>query len=183
MKTPVQVPIERLRARLNYCPETGLLTWKARAYDPGQPTRAISTWNARYAGRPALHATDNVGYRRGSFEGQMLLAHRVSWALHHGRWPVDLLDHIDGNPSNNRMANLREVDATGNQQNMRRRQSSRTGVTGVNHHAASGQFIAQINVRGQYFYLGLHPTIEAAAAARKAAEREHGFHPNHGRAA
>jgi hypothetical protein len=183
VKTPVAISIERLRARLSYCAETGALTWKERVSEPGVRTRNVNAWNTRYAGKPAFGYVDAAGYGRGSFEGQMLLAHRVLWALHHGRWPSEFLDHINGDPADNRLVNLREVDATGNQQNLRLRRSSQTGVTGVSRHSGCDKFVAQINERGRHHYLGIYPTIAAAAAARKEAEREYGFHPNHGRAA
>jgi hypothetical protein len=173
-----------LRERLVYCPETGTLTWNAKDVPASGLARRITTaWNSRYAGKAAFTFADGNGYRRGQVGGALLLAHRVAWAIVHGAWPAALLDHSDGDPSNNRLANLREVDHIGNARNTALRRTSSTGEIGVSFSRAAGRYWAQIGVGGSVLYLGLHDTIEEAAAARRAAEREHGFHPNHGRAA
>lgn len=46
-------------------------------------------------------------------------AHRVVWALHYGKFPDGVIDHIDGDPSNNRLDNLRSVDQSENNINRR----------------------------------------------------------------
>jgi hypothetical protein len=47
------------------------------------------------------------------------LAHRVVWALHYDKFPDGVIDHIDGDPSNNRLDNLRSVDQSENNINRR----------------------------------------------------------------
>jgi hypothetical protein len=175
-----RISIEGLRRRINYDPASGSLTWLPLVV-PAVNSRAVSTWNARYAGTPALACRDKLGYRRGSIGGDMLLAHRAAWAIHHGRWPTHFLDHINGNPSDNRLVNLREVDALGNSRNVRLRHNSTTGVVGVSIHSQTGQYWAQIGVGGEVLYLGVYDDLPSAAAARRNAERKYGFHPNHGR--
>ena len=57
------------------------------------------------------------GYRKLKFRGKQYLVHRIAWLLQHGSWPVGDIDHIDGNPSNNKLENLRDVPHSVNLQN------------------------------------------------------------------
>lgn len=57
--------------------------------------------------------------------------HRIIWALHHPIGDSKLIDHIDGNPHNNKISNLREVDFALNARNMKKSRSNKSGVTGV----------------------------------------------------
>lgn len=177
------IPTDHLRARIGYNPDTGMLTWRIREVTPSENSRIINSWNTRYAGKPALQYSDHLGYRRGSLEGVMLLAHRTAWAIYFGRWPVELIDHINGDPSDNRIANLREVSPRGNCQNQCVRAKSSTGIIGVGRHSTSNKFVAQIGNNGSVEYLGIYANIDDAITARRIAERKYGFHPNHGRVA
>ena len=47
-----------------------------------------------------------------------LLMHRVIWAWHNGCFPTMEIDHIDLDPTNNRIENLREVTQSENMRNM-----------------------------------------------------------------
>lgn len=58
--------------------------------------------------------------------------HRVIWELHHGKIkPEDVVDHIDGNPENNVIENLRLVTKEINARNLKGRKGTVTGITGV----------------------------------------------------
>jgi hypothetical protein len=59
-------------------------------------------------------------------DGKKHLVHRVIWYLHHGSVP-DFLDHIDGNPLNNRIENLRPATKAQNAMNRRIRSDNSTG--------------------------------------------------------
>src|SRR5579872_763292 len=41
-------------------------------------------------------------------------AHNLAWLYVHGEWPRGELDHIDGDPHNNRLTNLREASHSQN---------------------------------------------------------------------
>lgn len=96
-----------------------------------------------------------------------------------GYWPELQIDHINGDVTDNRISNLREVSASVNGQNCKRRHDNTTGVTGVSR--TKNSFRAEICVAGKRHRLGQFRSIEQAIAARKLAEREMGFHENHGR--
>lgn len=90
-------------------------------YDNGQlfwrkckPGRQIS--------KPAGHA-DRHGYRRIMLDYKMYLAHRIIWLLHYKEWPKGFIDHIDGNPRNNKLENLRDVSHSENMFNNRQRRA------------------------------------------------------------
>src|SRR3546814_1788886 len=75
------------------------------------------SFNNKHAGKPALVAPSRAGHLCGHVKGIPLLAHRVAWAIHYGEWPNGQIDHINGDPSDNRIANLRDVSALENARN------------------------------------------------------------------
>jgi hypothetical protein len=122
------------------------------------------------------------GYRTGNIlGGPTVRAHRVAFVYMYGYEPAQV-DHINGDRSDNRLCNLREVTCSDNRRNSARPCNNTSGVIGVSR-APSGNWIAYIKVGGVMHNLGTHPTLEDAASARKAAEASLGFHPNHGREA
>ncbi|MBL9070421.1 MAG: HNH endonuclease [Sphingopyxis sp.] len=179
------VPIGLLRELIAYDPATGVLVWLPRRLEhfASDRVRACGRWNARYANKPALTAVEQSGYLHGDMMGKRYKAHRVAWALHHGEWPSLQIDHINGDPADNRIENLRSVTAQINMQNQRLSSASTSGVTGVSWASHRNKWSAQIKVNGVKHHLGLFDSIGDAAAARKAADRRFGFHSNHGRAA
>lgn len=109
---------------------------------------------------------------------KQIAAHRIAWFLVHGRWPTGQIDHINGNQLDNRLANLREVDAAQNQWNSKLRKDNKSGYKGV-YQRRNGSFISYISVRGKRLNLGTFPTAEIAHAAyRMASEQYHGQFAN-----
>lgn len=165
---------KELRKILNYDPATGKLMWRKR--DNGDVR-----WNKRYAGTEAF-TNMQYGYHRGTISGHQYLAHRVAWALHYGEWPSGHIDHINGVRSDNRLINLRSVTRQENSKNIRKAQNNASGITGVYWHSARKKWEASIGIgRGRRKFLGCFDTLDSAADARKMAEKELGYHENHGR--
>lgn len=113
-KRPLPSP-EVLRQLLRYEPDTGKLFWKERGPEwfaggfKGTPKSRADKWNARYAGQEAFTTPlDKSGRRTGRVLDRQFLAHRVIWAIHAGEWP-HLIDHASGDPSDNRIENLRSA--------------------------------------------------------------------------
>ena len=161
-----------LRQRLRYEPETGKLFWLD--YE-GMP----NSWRAKWVGKEAFTAQCN-GYRRGAIDGVMFYAHRVAYAIHHGEFPDDQLDHINGVKDDNRISNLRAVSNQENMKNMSMRRNNTSGVNGVFWHKPTGKWTAQVRVDRRCKHLGLFDTIEEAVAARKQADTKYGFTERHG---
>lgn len=107
--------------------------------------------------------------------------HRLIWLLKTGRWPLEVIDHIDGVTTNNKWVNLRDVSRAENQKNMKMFCNNTSGHRGVCWDKARNTWNARIKVRGITISLGRFTNFEEAKVARLAAEVYHKFHPNHGR--
>lgn len=167
-----------VRGILDYDRRTGALTWRQRADMRPQ-------WNARFARKRAgwerrdKHA--RTSYRRIRIDGRNYLEHRIVWLHYYGQWPQGEIDHINGDGTDNRIANLREVDRSANMRNQRKRLDNTSGVNGVYWDTRSAKWHAHIRVNGRRFYLGLFENLEDATRARREAEARFGFSERHGR--
>lgn len=156
------LPIDALRNALSYDAETGELRWKVHRSS-----------NARAGQIAGCHS--GRGYLVVAFEGHTYFAHRVAWALHYGDCP-EHIDHINGDGTDNRIANLRRCSQTTNNQNMKPRKGASRfkGVTRWNNRGCA-YWRARIVVDGREQSLGYFKTEdEAAAAYRDAAARHFG---------
>jgi hypothetical protein len=161
---------EYLLSRLRYDPETGDLWWREYKNHPPK-------WNGRCAGKKAFTAVSN-GYLVGRIDGVKHYAHRVAFLLHFGEEPQQV-DHINHNRLDNRAKNLRAASPRVNSTNLPMSARNTTGVTGVSLRP-SGRWAARIKAGGAQINLGTFDTLEEAASVRKAAEKNYGFHENHG---
>lgn len=178
----MKISPEELKMLIDYDPKSGSLTWKHREPEMGRfKFPNAKGWNGRNAGKECFTAKDGKGYRHGRIMGNNLLYHRVLWAIHYGRFPEKYLDHINGDKTDNRIENLREVDQKTNSRNSKMSSRNTSGVTGVRQCSKSSSWIADIGVDMKCFVIGRYKTFEEAVAARKAAEKLHGYHKNHGR--
>lgn len=170
-----KVTIQRLRQVLDYDPQSGVFIWKERDF-------SAQGWNTSYAGRQALTSDNGSGYRVGSVDCVKVYAHRVAWAIVHGEWP-SIIDHIDGDRSNNRISNLRSVSHAENARNCRLNKNNTSGTNGVSWNKAARKWQVHVTVDRKQSCLGLFDCADAAKAARAQADQESGFHPNHGKVA
>lgn len=157
-------------------PETGVLRWKRRDDSP--------RWSGRYAGTVAGYVAPS-GYVRVQYQGRPVQAHRVVWTLVNGDIPDGLhIDHINGDPSDNRIANLRLATRSQNLANCRwGRKPNRLpqGVFKTNPKSRYRlPYRAQMSVNGKRVWLGTFATVEEAATAyRNAGKRLHGEYMRH----
>lgn len=175
---------DALRQMMDYDPATGELTWKPRdaamftAGSAGQrvartPEHKCANWNARLAGKPALNASTTGGYRFGTINKRVLKAHRVAWAMFHGEWPKGDIDHINGDASDNRIANLRDVPHDVNMRNMKRRSDNTSGHSGISWYAQTGRWHARVG--STRTHVGFFKTIKEAVVARDKAREGLGY--------
>lgn len=154
---------EFLRSVLNFDPKSGILYWKARS-------DVSRTWNTRYAGKPALACDRGDGYLTGTVNGKRLSAHRVMWALVYGAWPISEIDHINGNPSDNRILNLRLASRSENCINIAGRRHGVRCFKGVYWYEKLGRWVAKVTPKGKTKHLGYFASeVEAAEAYDRAA--------------
>ena len=113
-----------------------------------------------------------LGYRVIYINGRQYYEHRLAWLYVHGNLPKGQIDHIDGDRSNNALANLRDVPEWVNHQNLRNPpRSSRLGILGVSVSTSGKRFQARIQVNGKKHHLGIFDTLEEARHAYLVAKR------------
>ncbi|EJU14120.1 pathogenesis-like transcriptional factor and ERF protein [Sphingomonas sp. LH128] len=167
---PRPTPAE-LRQLLRYEPETGKLFWLPRTADQFPDRRSFSTWTSRFCGKEAFISITPDGYKYGGIWGVKHYAHRVIWAILHGEWPPNDVDHINGDRADNRLCNLRAATRAENLRNTGARPHNRLGVKGVTL-LACGKYRAEIKAPESKRHLGRFDTLEEARAAYNAAVLE-----------
>ena len=118
--------------------------------------------------------TDKDGYRRIKIGGRLYFAHTLAWRICHETWPA-LIDHINGDRSDNRIANLREATVAQNIANQKRPKRNTSGFKGVSHTkkgAVGRPWAANISHGNRKRWLGSFATKEEAAKAYDAAALE-----------
>ena len=152
-----ELTAEYLRSILHYDQETGIFT------------RKVSTSNRVKVGDVA-GSPDGHGYLQITVQSRPYQAHRLAWLYMNGEWPKLNIDHINRNPSDNRLVNLRDVTQKQNQQNASKSSSNTSGHTGVYWNKQRSKWVAHIKHNYKRIYLGYFTDIEDAITARKAGE-------------
>jgi hypothetical protein len=155
------VTAEWVRSILSYDPETGALRWRTDGW--GERPHKVG----QRAERKGAH-----GYLRIGVLGHQLSAHRMAWLYVYGELPSGQIDHINGDKTDNRIANLRDATPRVNSENKRSAyRNNRAGLLGVTLDPG-GRYMARIFVGGERRFLGMHDTPEMAHAAYIKAKRE-----------
>jgi len=146
---------ERLRELLHYDQETGIFTWIVNRQ-----------WNAMCGDIAGAEIRSKCGYIcfQIYIDGTPYKSHRLAFLYVKGRWPLEVVDHINTNSLDNRFSNLREATANINAQNRTSaHKHSSSGVLGV---SPSGKnWRAGIRVNGKRISIGSYPTKELAYEA------------------
>jgi hypothetical protein len=87
-----------------------------------------------------------------------MLGHRYAWYFHYGKLPNNCIDHIDGNPSNNKIENLRDVTKQQNSFNQIK-------AKGYRWNKREKKFVSYLQVDGRLKHLGYHTNEEEARNA------------------
>lgn len=120
------------------------------------------------------------GYLRIKVNGKLYLAHRLAWLYVYGSFPKGQIDHINGIRLDNRICNLRDVTKKENLVNKRIYANSKSGITGVHWHKQHKKWAVVICKDNKTKHLGLFDNLEQARLCRKKADKDYGFHINHG---
>ena len=154
----------QLKEILDYDPDTGIFRWKIQM--------AKHTPAGKIAGGKC-YDTKSKNPTRVSIQisKKPYCAHRLAWLYAFGKFPENFIDHIDGNPFNNKINNLRECTDAQNAQNKRKPPSnSSTGFLGVC--SRKYGFHAHIQKNGKHIFIGSFKTPEEAHQAYLAKKRE-----------
>lgn len=138
-------------ANWRYDPETGILYWLKQK--PRIPKNMV-------AGGAKADGSIQVG-----LAGRRYFAHRIAWVLMTGKEAPGMIDHINGNPSDNRWANLRVADPIQNQANLNK---TPAGVVVRPY----GRFEAHIRVNKKKKHLGVYGSFEEARKVYESAHRQ-----------
>ncbi len=149
----------RLKQVLSYAPTTGVFRWRSALNSRALPGRIAGSAYSR-------------GARIIRIDGRRYLAHRLAWLYVHGEWPADEIDHRNGNPDDNRIANLRDASCRQNSQNRKLPRNNSSGFKGVSWHKKRRRWVATIMCNGRARALGRFLRKEDAAAAYDTAATE-----------
>ena len=139
----------------------GVLYWKK------SPARSIK------AGTIAGHNKSTLPYKRLQICRKNLLQHRVIFLMHHGYLP-DLIDHIDGNPNNNKIENLREATYSKNSLNKKLIKSNKSGFKNVCWDKTRNKWLVSLCVKGKLNKIGFFKDLELAnLVAQEARDKYH----------
>lgn len=144
-------------------------------YDPetGAFTRLIKSSASAKVG-PTLGNPRGDGYRALSVCGKEQYLHRLAWFYVHKSWPKFVIDHINGDKTDNRLCNLRDIPQKLNLQNIRKSKGRGPGaLLGVARFR--DRFRADIRIDGKKKHLGVFASAEAAHEAYLDAKRK--YHP------
>jgi hypothetical protein len=151
---------QELKDLLHYEPSTGVFTWR----------KSLSN-NVKIGQTAGTAATG--GYLLCRLKYRRYMLHSLAWMYVHGYFPdhqKEAVNHINGNRSDNRIANLRLATRREYTANGRKRTNCSSRLKGVTVH--KGRFIAQIGTNGTVLRLGSYATEEEAHAAYMAAAKE-----------
>lgn len=146
-----------LRDILDYNPDTGILTWKRN--------------QARRSPRGSIAGTINQnGYREIKIKNKSFRAHRLAWQIYYGRITKMEIDHINGDRSDNRISNLREVTRNQNMANTFKHINGK--LPGCYFHTRDRVWLASIKINKEIRHIGtFHSQEEAHEAYMRAYER------------
>jgi len=148
---------ERLKELFVYNPDTGeLIVAKNR--------KGSSKKIGMIAG-----SITKAGYIEIDIDTKRYTVHRLAFLYMNGKFPDNVVDHINGVKDDNRFSNLVECSQADNRQNVIKIKSTNTtGFTGV--FVYKDKYRAKINIDGKQVHLGEFDTKELASEAYQKAK-------------
>jgi len=142
----------------------GVLYWKVRPESHFKTDAACRGCNTQNAGKKA----GRIGRRYVNvvIQGSAYRLHRIIYFLATGIEP-DVIDHIDGDKTNNHPDNLRQSNNSQNGFNIRSQSRNTTGYRGVS--INKGRYQAHIMKNRKEIWIGYFDTAEEASRAYMAA--------------
>lgn len=163
---------DELKTIIHYNPETGIFTNRVDRNPRSKKGEKITRGGPNY-----IFTQINK---------QNYMVHKLAFLYMLGEFPSTPVDHINRDRIDNRWVNLRIVTHAENCRNLPPRTHYRgvpvsCSATGVSWDTGRGKWFASICYNEKQLNLGRYDNLFDACCARKSAEHEYGFHPNHGR--
>lgn len=150
-------PLTELRQWLRYDAQAGEFFWikcPGKKMQPGKKAGSIR----------------RGGYIEIALHGQRMAAHRLAWLFVHKQDPGEhAIDHVNCDPSDNKICNLRLASSADNARNQRKKSGTSSKYKGVSWYKRKGKWIAHIRIEGRARHLGYFSDEQAAHAAYCAA--------------
>ncbi len=175
-KLPTQ---EYLLECFDYDQSTGDLTWKIRPLHHFNGDQRACAWHenkwaGKSAGYDALRPNGTRASRNVSLNNKRRSVHRIIWKMVYGDDAEKVIDHINGNPWDNRLCNLRLATTSENMANRFAPSNNKSGIVGVSWSAASQRWKGAVHCKGNRLHVGYFLTkAEAAVACAKASLKVH----------
>ena len=145
-------------AAFTYEPDTGIIRWKIYAGRNGGRAQP---------GKVAGCSNGISGYVSIRYNKKLYKAHRIAWLLYYGTDVPPLIDHINGNKSDNRISNLRAANKSENTTNSKAHKDNKLGYKNISE--KDGGYIVQIMKNGSRLYKWFDASsLHAAIAYRDA---------------
>jgi hypothetical protein len=145
------------------------------SYKDGALYWKIDVASAVKAGSKAGYINNH--YQKIKIKGKYYYAHRLIFAMFNGYAPK-FIDHIDGNPENNLIENLRPANLQQNNCNAKIRKDNLSGAKGVTWH--KNKWNVRVGVGGKRKHIGSFEEFELAElVATMAREKYHGLFARH----
>lgn len=140
--------LEYIKQNYRYDPHTGLLWIKLSKY-------------SRVVGR----SKSNSKHLQVGILGKMYSVHRIAWLLSYDSFPSCEIDHIDRNPTNNKLTNLREASHQENKFNRTKYSTNTSGFKGVVWVKDKKKWRAGICLNSKFIFIGYFSSPEEASKA------------------
>lgn len=147
----------RLKELFDYDADNGILIWKVSVSSRARAGNFAGSFN-KHLNRRVVRV-DKVSHYH----------YRLVYCWHHGDLGDYEVDHIDRDPSNDRIENLRPSTTSQNGANRNLLSNNKSGHTGVSWDTQRQKWFVKIEVRGKQIALGRYDDFGAATAAYKAA--------------
>lgn len=153
---------------LRYYKRTGLLAWSKNSGKQGQ-----AVCHTAKDGYLMIFITmDGIKCR--------FMAHRIAWLKAYRTMPTGEIDHINGDRSDNRIENLRDVPKFLNSRNAAKRKDNTSGVSGVYWDSTANAWRAAVRVNGSRRYVGVYHSLDSAKVAVNDFRAANEFTERHG---
>ena len=150
---------EKLKEILKYDENTGIFTWLIRPRNNVYFQDIAGTY-------------DRKGYLKIIYQRKLYLGHWLAWLYVYGKWPDNEIDHINGDASDNRICNLRDVTRKQNMENKSIYKTNKSGYSGVTWHSRDKKWNVRIGHYGKRISLGYFDDLNEAISARIQAENQ-----------